>query len=192
MSAPVKGTTECRHRWVSVKKGGEGVEPPAYWRCRLCGKQRSGWWEPVPVRVVNEARELLARALYDQDVFEIGAESMRDFDTAREEYDAKADVVLAVPLLAAAFEARAQLQNAPNRSKDLELAEAQAKLEAAEASLRMAHEVLSITTNYLLGQGEGEGRDPDECRALATNEALAGFERLDAVLLPVEEGGEGS
>ena len=127
MSAPVKGTTECRHRWVSVKKGGEGVEPSAYWRCRLCGEQRSGWWEPVPVRVVNEARELVARALYDQDVFEIGAESMRDFDTAREEYDAKADVVLAVPLLAAAFEARAQLQNAPNRSKDLELAEAQAK-----------------------------------------------------------------
>ena len=62
--------------------------------------------------------------------------------------------------------------------------EAQAKLEAAEASLRMAHEVLSITTNYLLGQGEGEGRDPDECRALATNEALAGFERLDALLFP--------
>ena len=71
-----------------------------------------------------------------------------------------------------------------------ELAEAQAKLEAATAHLRMAHEVLSITTNYLLGQGEGDGRDPDECRALATNEALAGFERLDAVLLPVEEGGE--
>ena len=174
MTRPVKGTTECRHRWVSVKKGGEGVEPSAYWRCRLCGEQRSGWWEPVPVPVVNEARDLVARALYDQDVFEIGAESMRDFDTAREEYDAKADVVLAVPLLAAAFEAQAQLQNAPNRSKDLELAEAQAKLEAAVGLLKEARQAYE-------GHGVGDPAVCDDCAFVA---------RIDALLASVEEGGE--
>lgn len=45
---------------------------------------------------------------------------------------------------------------------------------------RASREQFSIIANYLLGQGEGEGRDPDECRALATNEALAAFDRLDA------------
>ena len=116
----------------------------------------------VPVPVVNEVAEAL----------QVACEGLPN-GLAPEEpptYDAMAEAVLAVPELAAAFEA-------------------QAKLEAATAYLREVHEVLSITTNYLLGQGEGEGRDPDECRALATNEALAGFERLDAVLF-VEEGGE--
>lgn len=45
---------------------------------------------------------------------------------------------------------------------------------------RASHEQFSIIANYLLGQGEGEGKDPDQCRAWATSEALAGFQRLDS------------
>jgi len=122
----------------------------------------------VPVPVVNEVAEAIGPMLCPPFYDTLTAENQAFWDAG---ISRQVEHFLAVPAVAAAFEA-------------------QAKLEAATAHLRMAHEVLSITTNYLLGQGEGEGRDPDECRALATNEALAGFERLDAVLLPVEEGGE--
>lgn len=125
--------------------------------------------DPVPVPVVNEYEDVqsdverIARQLHGQHQDEPVWGKLDGHK--RDDYHLFAARVLQCPSVAAAFEA-------------------QAKLEAAEASLRMAHEVLSITTNYLLGQGEGEGRDPDECRALATNEALAGFERLDALLFP--------
>lgn len=138
---------------------------------------------PVPVPVVNEVAEEFWKAWSDPD---------RDFNMADVEDITK--TFLSLPTVKAALAALtvADAHRKIIALQAVERDEAQAKLEAAEASLRMAHEVLSITTNYLLGQGEGEGRDPDECRALATNEALAGFERLDAVLLPVEEGGESS
>jgi hypothetical protein len=76
-----------------------------------------------------------------------------------------------------------------NLQRDLEALEARhldlarrydALLAQDRAERHACREQFSIIANYLLGQGEGEGRDPDECRALATNEALAAFDRLDA------------
>lgn len=130
---------------------------------------------PVPGPVVNEVAEEFWKAWSDPD---------RDFNMADVEDITK--TFLSLPTVKAALAALtvADAHRKIIALQAVERDEAQAKLEAAEASLRMAHEVLSITTNYLLGQGEGEGRDPDECRALATNEALAGFERLDALLFP--------
>lgn len=114
MSAPVKGLTECRHRWVSVKKGGEGVEPSAYWRCRLCGEQRSGWWEPIPVPVVNEYEgvesdvEKIARQLHAQHQDEPVWDKLEGGH--RNDYYLSAARVLQCPSVAAAFEAQAKLE----------------------------------------------------------------------------------
>ena len=71
-------------------------------------------------------------------------------------------------------EAQAQLQNAPNRSKDLELAEAQAKLEAAVGLLKEARQAYE-------GHGVGDPAVCDDCAFVA---------RIDALLASVEEGGE--
>lgn len=130
---------------------------------------------PVPGPVVNEVAEEFWKAWSNPDW---------DFNMADVEDITK--TFLSLPTVKAALAALtvADAHRKIIALQAVERDEAQAKLEAATAYLREVHEVLSITTNYLLGQGEGEGRDLEECRALATNEALAGFERLDALLFP--------
>lgn len=86
---------------------------------------------PVPVPVVNEAQEQVF-ALLEQLP---GGESRWDV----------ACRIVALPEIKAAFEARAklaELQAAPSGSKDLELAEAQAKLEAERAEVDRLREAL--------------------------------------------------
>lgn len=94
---------------------------------------------PVPVPVVNEYEgvqsdvERIARQLHAQHQDEPVWDKLHS--NHQDDYYLFASRVLALPAVAAAFEAQAQLQNAPSSSKDLELAEAQAKLEAVEAAL---------------------------------------------------------
>lgn len=112
---------------------------------------------PVPVPVVNEYEgvqsdvEKIARQLHAQHQDEPVWDKLHS--NRQDDYHLAASRVLALPEIAAAFEAQAklaELQAAPSSSKDLELAEAQAKLEAAEILLHRIRPALDI---YREGSG---------------------------------------
>ena len=164
---PVPVPDDCPHSW---KHGQADVT------CLLCGASKGDHRLPVPV--VNEYEgvqsdvEKIARQLHAQHQDEPVWDKLDGHK--RDDYHLFAARVLQCPSVAAAFEAQAQLQNAPSNAKDLELAEAQAKLEAAVGLLKEARQAYE-------GHGVGDPAVCDDCAFVA---------RIDALLASVEEGGE--
>ena len=149
---------------------------------------------PVPVPVVNE----VAGDMYRSTVLpaSIGGTWEEAPWELREQYLVIAQAALDSPPVAAAFEAQAklaELQAAPSSSKDLELAEAQAKLEALLAGEGDLPE--GWTEEWRAASEHYHGIWMTRPGANAASTRIAGGwleRRICSPAVRVEEGGEGS